>query len=105
MKHIDSLDTFDSVKSNNDYVLLKFYASWCKPCQNYAPTVESVAQSRTELTFASVDIDELPELREQFMVKSVPTLVLVKKGKKVDSLVGTTSAFAVNNWIDNTVSV
>jgi thioredoxin len=105
MKHINSLETLDSINDSHDYVLLKFHATWCRPCQNFAPVVENVANARNDITFASVDIDELPDLKDQFAVRSVPTLVIVKQGKKVDTLVGSTTASAVNDWIDNTIAV
>jgi thioredoxin len=104
MKNISNLDNFNSIKNGNGYVLLKFHANWCQPCQNYAPVIDSVADSRTDVSFAAVDIDQLPELRENFKVRSIPTLVLLKDGEQLDSLVGSNTASNVNNWINHAIS-
>jgi len=104
MKNITDLDNFNSIKNDNDYVLLKFHATWCQPCQSYAPVVDNVAGSRTDVEFAAIDIDQLPELRENFKVRSVPTLVLLKNGEQLDSLVGSNTVSSVNHWIDHAIS-
>ncbi len=104
MKNIANLDNFNSLKNDNDYVLLKFHATWCQPCNNYAPIIDNVAASRNDVEFAAVDIDTLPELRELYKVRSVPTLVLLKNGEQLDTLVGSNTASNLNHWINHAVS-
>lgn len=101
MQQIENLTSFESAQNDNDFLLLKFHATWCQPCKSFAPTVDRVADTRTDVGFAAVDIDKAPSLRDQYKVRSVPTLVLTKKGKQIDTLVGTQSAVDVNKWIDN----
>ena len=105
MKEINHLDNLQSLTNENEYVLLKFHATWCQPCKNFAPIVDQVASNRNDVAFASVDIDVLPDLREELRVRSVPTLVLLKDGKEVNTLSGSTTASSVNQWIDQVVKV
>ncbi len=104
MKELTNLDSFNSIKNGNEYVLLKFHATWCQPCQSYAPVIDNVANSRNDLEFTAVDIDKYPELREFYKVRSVPTLVLLRDGEQLDNLVGSNTATNVNHWINQAIS-
>jgi thioredoxin len=105
MKDVNTLDTYENLKQDNEYVLLKFHVTWCQPCKNFAPIVDRVADTRTDVTFAAVDIDKLPEVRETLNVRSVPTLILLKNGEKLDALSGSgNNANVVNDWIDHAMS-
>lgn len=63
--------------------VLKFNATWCGPCKMLAPVLEEVAQELTEVKFVNIDIEEQRKLTEEFAVMSVPTLVVLKDGKRV----------------------
>lgn len=65
--------------------LVVFTASWCGPCQGFKPTLLELEQER----LVYVDIDETPETRAQYEVRSVPTVILVdEEGKELQRLVG-----------------
>lgn len=65
--------------------LLVFSASWCGPCKAFKPTLQQLDQDR----LVYVDIDELPEIRQDYDVRSVPTVVLVDEdGKELERFVG-----------------
>jgi len=73
-------------------VLLDFWASWCGPCKMVAPTIEEIAGETENIAkVGKVNVDEERELAENFHVMSIPTLVVVKNGKVVDSVVGVQS--------------
>ena len=69
-------------------VLLDFWATWCGPCRMIAPTVEEIAQERTDIKVGKVNVDEQPELANAFGIASIPTLVVLKVGKVTNQLVG-----------------
>jgi thioredoxin len=67
--------------------LVKFYADWCGPCKQFAPTVDRVA-SETGVKVVQVNVDVQPELAQQFGVRSIPALFAVKDGVPVGSVFG-----------------
>ncbi|WMJ90746.1 thioredoxin [Anaerocolumna sp. MB42-C2] len=70
-------------------VLLDFWASWCGPCKMVAPIIDEVAEETKEaVKVGKINIDEEGELAEAFRIMSIPTLVVVKDGKVVESSVG-----------------
>ena len=72
-------------------VLLDFWASWCGPCRMVSPIVDEIAAERGDIKVGKVNVDEQPELAGQFGVMSIPTLVVMKRGKVVNQMVGARS--------------
>ena len=69
-------------------VLVDFWAAWCGPCRMLSPVVDQIAEETTGVKVGKVNVDEEPELARQFGVMSIPTLVVMKDGKPVDTKVG-----------------
>lgn len=86
------MNNFQSEVMNSDKpVLLDFWAPWCGPCRMVLPIVEEIANERSDIKVCKVNVDEEPELASQFGVMSIPTLVVMKDGKKVNQSVGAKS--------------
>lgn len=81
--------TFDSVVLNSDIpVLLDFWAPWCAPCRMVGPILDEIAEERSDVKVAKINIDEQPELASQFGVMSIPTLMVMKEGRIVQQAMG-----------------
>lgn len=79
---------FQKVRENSGVSLLDFYADWCGPCRMGLPIVEQIANEREDLLVAKINVDENPDLAQEFGVFSIPTLVVMKDGKVVNKVSG-----------------
>ena len=86
-------ETFaNEVLEQTKLVLVDFWAEWCGPCKQIAPTLEELAEKYSEnLAVCKVDVDANRELALQYNVRSIPSLMIFKNGEMVDSLIGAVS--------------
>ena len=80
---------WQNVESSTRLVLVDFWAEWCAPCRMLAPSFEKLAAAYgDEISFAKVNVDELPEVAGQYGIRSIPTLLLLREGQVLEKLVG-----------------
>jgi thioredoxin 1 len=88
---INSQQHLQSVLSQNKYVFIDFWATWCPPCKMIAPIFEQLASANTregKFVFAKVDVDEQNAIAQEYGITAMPTFVLVKDGKAIQSIRG-----------------
>lgn len=69
-------------------ILLDFWATWCGPCRMVSPIVDQIADERSDIKVGKINVDEQPELAQQFRIISIPTLVVMKDGQIENKAVG-----------------
>lgn len=70
---------FEETVQGNGIVLVDFWASWCGPCQMFAPVYEAVSERYPDVVFAKVNTEEEQELAGHFAIRSIPTLMLFRE--------------------------
>ncbi|MFF2850915.1 thioredoxin [Streptomyces sp. NPDC058001] len=71
-------ENFDQTVTENDFLLIDFWASWCGPCRQFAPVYEKAAEANPDLVFGKIDTEAQPELAQAFGIQSIPTLMIVR---------------------------
>lgn len=81
---------FQNEVINSDIpVLVDFWATWCGPCRMIAPIISEIAEEANErFKVGKVNVDEESELASMFRIMSIPTLMVFKDGKPVNTVVG-----------------
>lgn len=84
-------------------VLIDFWAEWCGPCRMIAPTVEAIAQERTDIKVGKINVDNEQKLAISFGIDSIPTLIVVKNGEISGKLIGYNSKAIVESFINKSI--
>ncbi len=93
---------FDQFMHEEKPVLVDYWAPWCVYCRRIAPAYEKIAEEYgDQLVIGKVNIDEESQLAEAEKIEVIPTLVLYRGGKAVDSIVAPDSKAAIERFIQD----
>lgn len=88
------------IEHSKNPVIVDFWAPWCGPCRQLSPIVDELSKDmENKLDVYKCNIDENPEVPSKFAVRGIPTLMIFKNGKLVDSKVGSLPKSALYEWV------
>jgi thioredoxin 1 len=81
--------TFKEMIQNHPLVVVDCWAAWCGPCHMIAPIIKELSRDYSgKILFGKLDVDENREVSTQYDIMSIPTLLVFKNGKLVDTIIG-----------------
>jgi thioredoxin reductase (NADPH) len=92
-------EQFNETINGNDIVLVDFWASWCGPCRQFAPTFAASAEKHPDIVHAKVDTEAEDGLTAAANIRSIPTLMAFKKGKLVFNQAGALPPAALEDLV------
>lgn len=103
VKEITTQDFNEKVINSSKPVLVDFWASWCGPCKMLSPVVDSVSEQYDSVDFYKVNVDEQPELAQEFGIMSIPTLIMFKNGEVFDESVGVAPEAELKAFVEKAI--
>ena len=98
-------DTFElDVLQADGPVLVDFWAEWCGPCKQIAPSLDEISEELDgKVSLAKVNIDENPETPSKYGVRGIPTLMLFKGGEVASTKVGALPKSKLKEWVESVI--
>lgn len=101
MKSISDADFDTEVLKSTGLVLVDFWAEWCGPCRQLLPIMEEVSsEMKGKVEILKMNVDEAPSTPANFGIRSIPSLLMFKDGKLIDTKVGLNPKSVITAWIN-----
>lgn len=72
-------ENFNEIITDNNFVIVDFWAPWCGPCKGFAPVYEELSEKFPDLVFAKVNTEDQQQLAGEFQIRSIPTLMIFRE--------------------------
>lgn len=92
-------EQFNDTITDNEIVLVDFWASWCGPCRAFAPTYSASSEKHPDVVYAKVDTEAEQALAQAADIRSIPTLMAFKRGKLVFNQAGALPPAALEDLV------
>ena len=96
-------ETFENLVRDNKILLCDFWAPWCGPCIQIAPTLEEISDEMKDIVVVKHNIDDEPNTPTKFGVRGIPTMLLFKDGQLTSQKVGATTKSNIISWIKESI--
>lgn len=104
LQSVTDMDFNKEVIESENTVLVDFWAEWCGPCKALLPVMEEIAGEMGErVKIVKMNIEESPEVPTKYGLRGVPTLMLFKGGKLLDTRIGGAPKSQLVAWLENHV--
>ena len=91
----------EEIKNSPIPILVDFWAEWWGPCKQIGPILEDIGEAKKDkVKILKLNVDENPQTPQKFGVRGIPTLMLFKDGKLVDTKVGSLPKNMLESWLD-----
>ena len=96
---VTSANFEQKVLNSDKRVLVDFYADWCGPCKILSPRVAEIANENKDLKVVKINVDQNEDLARKYNISSMPTLLVIEKGKELNRAVGALSKSTVLKFV------
>lgn len=104
MEAIVTNENIEQILASEMPVLIDFWATWCGPCRQLAPTVEEIAEEYDgKVLVCKCNVDDADEVAMRFRIRNIPTLVFAKGGEAVERTVGLVSKSEIKAKLDSLI--
>lgn len=100
IQHLSSVEEISNCLEANSLVLIDFWAPWCNPCKAMEPMLTATAREMNQVKVVKVNVDDVCNAAEEYQVRGVPTLVLVKNNEVVGRKVGSINTSQLQSFIN-----
>ena len=104
LKNLNENEFSNEVLNSELPVIVDFWAEWCAPCKMLTPILEELSnEMNSRVSFVKVNLDENQDLAMKYSIRSIPSLLIFKEGKHVDTKVGLSSKEDLESWISENI--
>ena len=96
---------FDETIANNEIVIIDFWAPWCGPCLQFAPTFKETSEKVDDVAFAKINTEDEQALGAHFRIRSIPTLMIFREGIGIFSQPGSISGKDLEDLLEKAKAI